>query len=259
MTPQDDYRLQNCPGPGSIQDIQNNYNKFISKTSYGFTSNGLELLNQSTEAYLYSILGSQARSRQAIINNQTSSFEVQQIFRQIVEDSVINYDASTWINNMNRSISDTNVVLNMVISPSLWLIPSNLIILKNPIVGYNNRLRVANSVVKFGRNVSVNYFGSAHNQPKKVHQEAAHHLETLNDKKHIQPKAHQVKTPQHHLETLDNKKQIEPKKDQKIPQPINNNNNNDLIAIMAVSSISGFLISKYIVYYNNEFILWILT
>ena len=110
---------------------------------------------------MYSILGAQARSRQAIINNQASSFEVQQIIGQIVEDSIINYDTSTWINNMNRSISDTNVMLNMAISPSLWLILSNLIILKNPIVSYNNQLRGANSVMKFG---------SAPNQPKKIHQ-----------------------------------------------------------------------------------------
>ena len=116
VTPQNHYRLQNHPGPGSIRDVQNDYKKFISKTSYGFTSNGLELLNQSIEAHLHSILGAQARSGQAIINNSASSLVVQQIFRQIVEDSIINYDKSTWINNVNRSISDTNVVLNMAIS-----------------------------------------------------------------------------------------------------------------------------------------------
>ena len=92
MTPQDDHRLQSKPGSGSIQDVQNDYQKFIAPNSYGFTSNGLELLNQSTEAYLYSILGAQVCSRQAIINKHASSFEVQQIFRQIVEDSITNYD-----------------------------------------------------------------------------------------------------------------------------------------------------------------------
>ena len=112
---------------------------------------------------------------------------------------------------MNRSISDTNLLLNIAISPSLWLIPSNLIILKSPIVDFNNKLRVANSVTKFGRNISINYFGSAHNQPKKVHQEAAHHLETIEQ---TEPKIHKEVSNQ--LETLDNKKQIEHKKDQKI-------------------------------------------
>ena len=85
---------------------------------------------------------------------------------------------------MDRSIGDTNIELNMVISPSLWLIPSSLIILKNPIVGFNGQLRVASSVMEFGRNVSINYFGSVHNQPKMVYQEAAHPLEQTEPKIH---------------------------------------------------------------------------
>lgn len=67
VTSQYDYVLQNHRGPGSIWDAHNNYEKFIVQNSYGFTSNALELLNQIVEAYLYSILGAQARSRQAII------------------------------------------------------------------------------------------------------------------------------------------------------------------------------------------------
>ena len=47
---------------------------------------------------------------------------------------------------MNRSITDTNVVLNLVISPN------NLIILKNPIKCYNNKLCVAITNTKFGIN-----------------------------------------------------------------------------------------------------------
>ena len=94
MTPQDDNRLQNHPGPGSMRDVKNDYKKLISKTGYGFTKIGLELINQSIEAYLYAIVGAQAQSKQATINNRASFFEVQQIFQQIVEDSVINYGTS---------------------------------------------------------------------------------------------------------------------------------------------------------------------
>ena len=78
-------------------------------------------------------------------------------FYKMVEGSIINYDT---------------VLLNMAISPRLWLIPSNLI------AGYNNRLGEANSVMKFGRNIS------AHNQPKKVH------LETLEQTEPKDPTTH---------------------------------------------------------------------
>ena len=43
---------------------------------------------------------------------------------------------------MNQAISSSNVVLNTAISPTLWSIPSSLIILKNPIDGYN-KLKVS--------------------------------------------------------------------------------------------------------------------
>ena len=53
---------------------------------------------------------------------------------------------------MNRAITDTNVILNLAIIPSLWLIPRSLIIIKNPINGYNNKLQVATINMNFGIN-----------------------------------------------------------------------------------------------------------
>ena len=51
---------------------------------------------------------------------------------------------------MNQAVTDTNVVLNIAISPTLWLLPSNLILLNRPIPGYNNKLKV------FGLNKDIN-------------------------------------------------------------------------------------------------------
>ena len=145
-------------GPGQIRDTNNDYKKFIPKISNGLTKNGTELLNQSIESYLYSILGSQARTRQSIVSNRTSALETQKVFRKIVEDSVVNYDTTTWINNMNEAITATNVILNTAISPTLSLIPSSLIILKNPVEGYNNKLKVSTEDMKFGINKGLNYY-----------------------------------------------------------------------------------------------------
>ena len=113
---------------GRIADQKNDFKKFIAKKSDGIMSTGLILLNHSIEAYIYAILGSQSQTRQSIVGNCGSALETQVVFRQIVEDSIINYDTSTWIQNMNLAISDTNVVLDIAISPSLWLLPSNMII-----------------------------------------------------------------------------------------------------------------------------------
>ena len=54
---------------------------------------------------------------------------------------MINYNTSTWINNVNRATTDTNIILNLAISPSLWLMSNNLIIIKNHIKGFNNKFK----------------------------------------------------------------------------------------------------------------------
>ena len=146
-------------GPGQLRDVQNDYKKFVPTISNGLIKKGTELLNQSIEAYIYSILGSQARTRQSIVSHRASALETQKVFRKIVEDSIINYDTTTWINNMNEAITATNVILNTAISPTLWLIPSSLIILKNPIEGYNNKLKVSTEDMKFGINKKLNFYG----------------------------------------------------------------------------------------------------
>ena len=117
-------------GAWRIRDLKNDFKKFIASKSNGFTKKGTELINQSIEAFIYCILGAQARTKQSIYGERASALETQKVFRQLVEDSIINYDTSTWTNNMNRAISDTNVILNTVVSPSLWLLPTSLIILK---------------------------------------------------------------------------------------------------------------------------------
>ena len=61
------------------------------------------------------------------------------------------------VSDMRLAIKNTNVVLNMAISPGLILIPSNMIILKERVAGYNNVLTLATKDMKFGVNREVNY------------------------------------------------------------------------------------------------------
>ena len=42
------------------------------------------------------------------------------------------------ISDTRLAIKNTNVVLNMAITPGIILIPSNMIILKKKVAGYNN-------------------------------------------------------------------------------------------------------------------------
>ena len=98
--------------------------------SDGITNTGLILLNQSIEAFICAILGSQSKTGQSIVGDRASALETQIVFRKLVEDAIVNYDVTTWIQNMNLAISDANVKLDIAISPSLWLLPSNMVIQK---------------------------------------------------------------------------------------------------------------------------------
>ena len=51
---------------------------------------------------------------------------------------------------------DTNIILKLAISPSLWLMSNNLIIIKNPIKVYKNKLQVATINMNFGVNENLN-------------------------------------------------------------------------------------------------------
>ena len=58
---------------------------------------------------------------------------------------------------MRLAIKNTNVVLNMAITPGIILIPSDMIGLKEKVAGYNNVLTLATKDMKFGVNKDINY------------------------------------------------------------------------------------------------------
>ena len=58
---------------------------------------------------------------------------------------------------MRTAIKNTNAVLNLAISPGVTLIPSEMLILKEPVPGYDNVLTLVKHIV-FGENGKVNYY-----------------------------------------------------------------------------------------------------
>ena len=85
------------------------------------------------------------------------SLQTQDVFRTIVNDTVVQNDTTILISNMRKSIQTTNVVLNLAVVPNVILMPSNFIILSDKIDGYNNILTTATNEMKFGVNKDVNY------------------------------------------------------------------------------------------------------
>ena len=130
---------------------------FVATKTDGLTKLGQKLLQQSAESYVYAVLGAQASLRFPIVGEGAKSLQTQDKFRTIVKETIAQSDVTITISNMRAAIASTNVVLNMAISPGMILVPSDLIIQKEKIPGYNNVLTLATDKMKFGKNTGVNY------------------------------------------------------------------------------------------------------
>ena len=135
----------------------NDYKKFIATTTDGLTKIGQKRLQQSIESYVYTVLGAQAKTRWPIVGEGAKSLQTQDVFHTIVRETIAQSDVTITISNMRTAIVSTNVVLNMAISPGMILVPSDLIIQKAKIPGYNNIITLATDKMKFGKNTNVNY------------------------------------------------------------------------------------------------------
>ena len=150
---------------------------------------------------------------------------------------------------MNTAITATNVILNTAISPSLWLIPSSLVILKNPIEGYNNKLKVSNENMVFGINNTLNYYGGE-NKTKLQGNEIKKNEIKKNEIKKNEIKKNESKKD---IKKNESKKDLKNNtlkdisdlsgKSSKIIPPKTSSEN---LWILSFSLVGGILISKYI-------------
>ena len=75
---------------------------------------------------------------------------------KLFESSVIEEDLSTSVQRFQLAVQEAKLRLDLAIAPGIWLMPSNLIINTESIVGYNNDLQKADENMKFGVNDTVN-------------------------------------------------------------------------------------------------------
>ncbi len=141
---------------GTVNYSTTDYKSYIAYDSHGLTKIGQKLFQQSVESYVYTVLGAQAKTRWSIVNSGAKSSQTQDVFHKLVEDTIAQSDTTVTTSNMRRAIKDTHVVLNLAISPGVILTPSRMIILENPIEGFNNMLTIATNDMNFGYNTNVN-------------------------------------------------------------------------------------------------------
>ena len=75
---------------------------------------------------------------------------------KLFESAVIEEDLATSVQRYQLAVQEAKLRLDLAIAPGIWLMPSNLVINTESIVGYNNELQKASGDMQFGVNVGVN-------------------------------------------------------------------------------------------------------
>ena len=139
-----------------LNDVDNGYEYFLTRVSNGLTNAGQARLNQSIEALVYCVLGSQVNVRSSILGNTGSAQEVRQEFLVLLEDAIKQPDISKSVQRFQLAVQEAKVKLDLAVSPGTWLMPSRMVINTESTIGYNNRLKRVEPSMRLGVNTDVN-------------------------------------------------------------------------------------------------------
>ena len=132
------------------------YDWFVPNKTAGLTKAGLARINESIEAFVYTILGAQINVRSSIIGEGGRAKEAQTEFLTLLEDAISQPDLAKSVQRYQLAVDQAKVRLNLAVAPMAWLMPANMIINTSSVVGYNNKLKQAVSGTKLGVNNMLN-------------------------------------------------------------------------------------------------------
>jgi len=132
------------------------YDWFAPNKSDGLTKAGLARINESIEAFVYCILGTQVNVRSSIIGDGGRAKEAQTEFLTLMESAITQPDLAKSVQRYQLAVDEAKVRLNLAVAPMAWLMPANMIINTESVVGYNNKLKQAVSGTKLGVNNTLN-------------------------------------------------------------------------------------------------------
>ena len=129
---------------------------FCPNVAEGLTQAGLARINQSIEAFVYWVLGSQVNVRSSILGSGGRAKEAQSEFLVLVEDSIRQPDLAKSVQRYQLAVDEAKVRLNFAVCPGAWLMPARMVINMESVTGYNNQLKQAVPGMKLGVNDEVN-------------------------------------------------------------------------------------------------------
>ena len=140
--------------PDDVANRQSDF--FCPNVAEGLTQAGLSRINQSIEAFVYCVLGSQVNVRSSILGSGGRAKEAQSEFLVLVEDSIRQPDLAKSVQRYQLAVDEAKVRLNLAVCPGAWLMPASMVINTQSTIGYNNQLKQAMPGMKLGVNDEVN-------------------------------------------------------------------------------------------------------
>ena len=140
--------------PDDVANRQSDF--FCPNVAEGLTQAGLSRINQSIEAFVYCVLGSQVNVRSSILGSGGRAKEAQSEFLVLVEDSIRQPDLAKSVQRYQLAVDEAKVRLNLAVCPGAWLMPARMVINMGTVIGYNNQLKQAIPGMKLGVNDEVN-------------------------------------------------------------------------------------------------------
>ena len=104
------------------------YDWFVPSKSAGLTKAGLARINESIEAFVYCILGTQVNVRSSIIGEGGRAKEAQTEFLTLMESAISQPDLVKSVQRYQLAVDEAKVRLNLAVAPMAWLMPANMII-----------------------------------------------------------------------------------------------------------------------------------
>ena len=135
---------------------ENQFDFFVPDEAQELTQAGLSRLNQSIEAFVYCVLGSQVNMRSSILGDGGRAKEAQSEFLVLMEDAIRRPDLSKSVQRYQLAVDEAKVRLEFAACPGTWLMPSRMVITTASTVGYNNQLKQATTNMKLGVDNNVN-------------------------------------------------------------------------------------------------------
>ena len=111
---------------------------------------GLSRINQSIEVFVNCVLGSQVNVRRSILGSGGYAKDAQREFLVLFEDAMRQPDLAKSVQRYQLAIDESKVRLNLAVCPGAWLMPGNMVINTEAVVGYNNQLKRAEAGFKLG-------------------------------------------------------------------------------------------------------------